>query len=361
MSMNTTIITAETEPGVRALQEVMRRSYETEIDSVPPRWARTLLVDGEPTSFILVDPERNLEFLDGSIPYAFINDIATRGDKRGQGWFNHLLNTTCEDLRTEGLAVVICHGSTSLYRKQGFCEFTYNCGLWIDVDRVLKHCDPLGSIESTDISVLKPDITPKHMLVVENMNQSADHRAILLQAADHARESGKASILFEYPEAPSYGSSYPVYEELITTFSKYVLRMGGRLEIRSSLPDGEKIDHTDWMKIIDPALLMRQVMNIHSISVLSSFYPIVLEVDSVEIDPLKISAGDECENSSLSSRERISMSHELFAKLFTGFETVGSLVHTHRINISESSKSTLTELFPQGWRLSRNENWVFGS
>jgi hypothetical protein len=52
MGQGVEVFTAETEQGWLAIAEVMHRSYIAEINSVPPPWARVLVVDGVPVSFI---------------------------------------------------------------------------------------------------------------------------------------------------------------------------------------------------------------------------------------------------------------------------------------------------------------------
>lgn len=54
------ILTAETDEGQRAISEVMQRSYLADIGSVPTAWARVLVADDVPVSFILVDPDRQM-------------------------------------------------------------------------------------------------------------------------------------------------------------------------------------------------------------------------------------------------------------------------------------------------------------
>jgi len=76
-------VTAETGEGRRAIEEVMRESYQADIDDVPPAWARALVVDGVPVSFTLVDPNEALPLRRGKLRSAFISDVATREDRRG--------------------------------------------------------------------------------------------------------------------------------------------------------------------------------------------------------------------------------------------------------------------------------------
>ena len=72
MEHDVQIITAETERGRDAINEVMANSYHADIADVPAAWARVTLVDGVPVSFILVDPDRRMDHPSGDIPYAFM-------------------------------------------------------------------------------------------------------------------------------------------------------------------------------------------------------------------------------------------------------------------------------------------------
>ena len=61
-------LTAETEHGRQAIQEVMQRSYTADVDDVLPAWAIARLVDDIPVPFILIAPDKQLE-LGNSDPY----------------------------------------------------------------------------------------------------------------------------------------------------------------------------------------------------------------------------------------------------------------------------------------------------
>ena len=63
-------LTAETDEGRRAIEEVMERSYRVDVSDVPPQWAIVRVVDGVPVSYILVDPNRKMPILSGNLRYA---------------------------------------------------------------------------------------------------------------------------------------------------------------------------------------------------------------------------------------------------------------------------------------------------
>jgi predicted N-acetyltransferase YhbS len=134
--MRVETLTAETEPGRRAMDEVMRHSYVADISTVPPEWARVRIVDGVPVAFIIVDPMRCMDYRGGDLPYAFICDVATREDRRMQGHFAAILADTFNALRATGVAVVILHGSCHLYRRFGFDVFTHHSGIFITPEQI---------------------------------------------------------------------------------------------------------------------------------------------------------------------------------------------------------------------------------
>ena len=92
MPHRTEILTAETEPGRRAIEKVMAWSYVAELDVVPPEWAWARVVDGVPVSFIVIDPHRAMTFPGGDVRYGFIRDVATRSDRRREGHFRAIVN-----------------------------------------------------------------------------------------------------------------------------------------------------------------------------------------------------------------------------------------------------------------------------
>ena len=127
---NIRTITAETEQGRTAIAEVMQHSYTSDIDIVPPQWALVRIADDVPVSFILVDPNRWMEFPGGDVRYAFVEDVATREDRRMEGYFRGIMEYTFSKLRDAGIPIVILHGDYRLYRRIGFDVFTHHCAVF---------------------------------------------------------------------------------------------------------------------------------------------------------------------------------------------------------------------------------------
>ena len=96
MTQKIEYLTAETEPGRLALQEVMEHSYNADTAQVPAQWALARVVDGVPVSFILVDPNRQMSFSGGDVRYGFICDVATREDRRREGHFRAIMEREAE-------------------------------------------------------------------------------------------------------------------------------------------------------------------------------------------------------------------------------------------------------------------------
>jgi predicted N-acetyltransferase YhbS len=130
------ILTAESERGRVAIEEVMRHSYAADISEAPAHWAQVRVVNGVPVSFILVDPDRHMEFPGGDVRYAFICDVATRQDRRMEGHFRAIMEHTFASLREAGIPLVLTHGRYPLYRRFGFEVFTHHCGVFTTPDQI---------------------------------------------------------------------------------------------------------------------------------------------------------------------------------------------------------------------------------
>jgi GNAT superfamily N-acetyltransferase len=123
-------LTAETERGKQAIREVMQHSYTADLDATPPAWAIARLVAGIPVSFILIVPDKEMDLGNG-VRYAFVNDVATREDRRLEGHFRALMEHAYGRVRQAGMSLLLLHGRYPLYRRLGFDVFTHHSGITI--------------------------------------------------------------------------------------------------------------------------------------------------------------------------------------------------------------------------------------
>ena len=196
------IFTAETNRGRLAMEEVMQRSYVADIDGVPAQWARVLLVDGVPVSFIVVDPDRRIEFPGGDIRYAFICDVATHEERRREGHFRRIMDDTFSSLRAAGIPLVLTHGRFQLYRRFGFDVFTHHCGIFATPQLIERKLGAQVSEEALDLFKIEEGRhLHKDLLLVADVRARnlAECKAVLKAAAALARRRGKARMLFEHP------------------------------------------------------------------------------------------------------------------------------------------------------------------
>ncbi|MCL5995327.1 MAG: GNAT family N-acetyltransferase [Chloroflexi bacterium] len=357
----TLTLTAETAQGRQALAEVMHHSYEAEIDSVPPAWARVRVVDGVPVSFILVDPARRMDFLGGDLPFAFICDTATRADRRNEGHFAALLADTFMALRASGTALVLTHGRYPLYRRFGFDVFTHHCGVFITPEQIEAR---LGAVAA---------VSPQRLLVVDNGPYYQDDlmvvsdvvaralpecRMALQAAAALARERGKSRILFEHPAAPSYGSRYPIYRSLQTRFMALARACGAQVCIEPANPEAGVIPDADWIKVLDMAALLRQVTGKAMLPVRQS---LALSFDTdAGAATLQCGAGRLAVQQGMPGDAlTVRWPSAALAQLITGYQSADSLAQRYNTTLPPPALALLNQLFPRYWRLSRNESWTF--
>lgn len=370
--MNVEVVTAESEEGRRAVENVMRHSYAAEIDSVPPRWARALVVDGVPVSFILVDPNRELEFPAGGmtgdgwvggVRYAFINDVATREDCRGRGHFRALLEHTFSSLVENEVSLVLVHGEAELYRRFGFDVFTHQSGIFTTPDQIARALGT-GIPDDMDrwfIAEESRHVKEDLLLIVDVMADNiSECRNALLAAAALAREKGKSRILFEHPFAPSAGSVYPIYETAETPFAAFARSCGATVVTQGADPLSGSIQHADWIKILNPASFLDEAIECTAKPVLllpETRVGFETEAGSVMIASSfgEIRVGEEIERNAT----RIKWPSSALAQLVTGYRSAESLAEIHRTSLPEDAMFLLSALFPPQWRFSRNESWTY--
>jgi len=256
-------LTAQTEEGRAGLEKVMQHSYAAHIDSVPAQWARVRVVGGSPVSFLLVDPDRQMEFPAGDLRYAFICDVATREDRRGEGHFRGIMEHTLSSLRASGIPLVVTHGRYQLYRKFGFEVFTHHSGIFLTPHSIERTLGAHSSREGEQLLVVEDrDAVKEDLLLITQVkaNSLSDCKSALQAAAALAFERDKARILFEYPAAPSYGSRYPIHQSLETPFVALARACGGEVCIQGADPEGGSIPDGDWIRVLDAAAFLREVI-----------------------------------------------------------------------------------------------------
>lgn len=362
MEHEITYLTAETSAGRQALDEVMAHSYAGDVDNVPPAWARVRLADGVPVAYILVDPDRRMDALHSELPFAFICDVATREDRRGEGHFRGLMEDTFTRLHETGHALVVTHGRYPLYRRFGFDVFTYHSGIFVTPEQIERQlgdgCAPEDRelLVTMDHRVLQPDL-----LVVSDVTSTSlpSHRAALRAAAVLARELGRTRILFEHPAAPSYGSRYPVYSTPETAFTALARTCGAEVIVQGADPEAGTIPDADWVKVLDAAAVLQ--------AALAGFMPLrplpsmllTIETDAGTATLICAAGGVVLSSSEKPLAERISWPSAALAQLVTGYRPAEVLALLHNTSLSPEARDVLGTLFPPRWRFSRNESWIY--
>jgi len=365
MVQNTEVLTAETARGRLTITEVMQRSYVADIQSVPARWARGLIVDNVPVSFILVDPNRCMEYPGGDLRYAFICDVATREDRRGEGHFRRVMEDTFSSLRAAGLSLVVAHGRYQLYRRFGFNVFTHHCGIFATPGQVERELGTQALGEADHLLVVNErQAIQDDLLLVTDVKATtlSESRAALQAAAAVARRRGKARILFEHPPAPSYGSRYPIYSSLETPFTALARACGAQVCVQGADPEAGSIPDADWIKVLDAAALLREALRGLGDS------PQALPVETICFDTdagattIESVGGDVTVSDGVKpDAVRVKWPSSALAQLVTGYQPAEVLSVICNASLPAETVAFLGTLFPRRWRLSRNESWTFKS
>jgi hypothetical protein len=358
-------LTAETELGRLALQEVMEHSYSADIAEVPARWALARVVDGMPVSFIIVDPDRQMSFPRGDVRYGFICDVATREDRRGEGHFRATMEHVFASLRALGIPLVLTHGRYPLYRRFGFDVFTYHSGVFLTPEQIER---TLGTQESEDAQqrLTLSDNRYLHddlLLVVDvRARKISECKAALQAAAAIARDRGKARILFELPSAPSYGSHYPIYDSLETPLTTLARTCGAQIRTQGADPEGDPVPDADWIKVLDAAALVRCVLNVlDEPDLVLPKGTACLDTDAGTVIIESAEHGVVVSDEMVPGATMVDWPSSALAHLVTGYRSAETLCAIHELALPVESLSLLQALFPRRWRLSRNESWTYKS
>jgi len=363
MIQNTEVLTAETERGRLAIGEVMHRSYVADIQSVPALWARALAVNDVPVSFILVDPDRWIDHPGGDLRYAFICDVATREDRRQEGHFRWIMEHTFSSLRAVGMPLVVTHGRHQLYRRFGFDVFTHHCGIFVTPEQIEKKLGALGEA-SHPLVVEERQAVQDDLLLVTDVRAAtlSESRAALQAAAALARKRSKARILFEHPPAPSYGSRYPIYASLENPFTALARACGAQVCVQGADPEAGAIPDADWIKVLDTATFLREVLRGLAESRQSlPMGTVCFETDAGAATIESTGAGVMVARETTSDAVRVEWPSSTLAQLVTGYQPAEVLSVIHNTPLPAETMAFLGTLFPQKWRLSRNESWTFKS
>ena len=358
MTQKLEYLTAESEQGRSAIEEVMQHSYKSDIDDVPPQWATARVADGVPVSFILVKPDGKIEFPRGEIRYAFVDDVATREERRLEGHFRGIMEYMFSKVRSTGITLMQLHGEQKLYRRLGFDVCTHHYGIFATpelIERKLGTQVSEGARELLGIS--DSEFIQKDLLMVDYVKAETlpECKSALQAAAAIARERGKARILLWGPDPLIFGSAYPA-ESCLTVMAR---ACGAQICIRGGEPEDPE-DHADWIRVLDTALLVKEALK----CLPEPEYPlpkagICFDTDAgavtIESSGSSVLASDGAKPGVVT----VNWPSSAIAQLVTGYHTASVLSAIHDTPLSPETMALLEALFPQQWRFSANENWFF--
>jgi GNAT superfamily N-acetyltransferase len=354
--------TAETELGRQAIEEVMQHSYADDIDRVPARWTRARVIDGAPVSFIQVDPDRRMDFPGGEMRYAFILNVATREDRRREGHFRAIMEHAFASLRAAGIPLVCTHGRHSLYRRFGFGVFTHHCGVFASPELIERNLGAPLSEEGRCLLVIdEHKALREDLLLISDVKARtlSECRTALQAAAALAQERGKTQILFEHPAAPSYGSRYPIYASPETPLAALARACGAEVRLQGADPEGGSIPDADWIKVLDAEALVREALNGPQPSPPPPQAAVALDTDAGFVVIESLSGRLTVSGAPEAGANVVQWPSSALAQLVTGYQSARVLAAIQGTAFGPEALALLTILFPQCWRFSRNESWVF--
>ena len=358
--MQTRIVTAETEEGRDAIEEVMAHSYRADTEEVQPAWLRALVVDDVPVSFIRVEPDITVDLPGGRLRAAFVSDVATRDDRQRQGHFRRLMETTCAALREEGLSLLTLHGDYHYYRPLGFEVWTHHCGLFITPEAIEQRLGaaPEGArAELREVGERQPSI-PDLLLVQDVRAGTAEAaKGALLAAAALARERGKGRILFEHPRA-----DHSLHPTLETPFAEFARLCGAAQHVCPDDPESCGVPDGDWMKVLDTQQFLRDAVPLCPVQEDALPHAAVTFDTDAGTATLRASAeGVTVTEGPASDASCLTWPGNAVGQLVLGYASAPALAARHSTPLPPEPMALLNTLFSHGWRLSRNEEWVYTS
>ena len=358
--MSTYYLTAETEQGRRAIEEVMAHSYEEDIDYVPPEWAIARIVDEVPVSFALVDPNEPLLFPNGAIRRGFLRDVATREDRRQEGHFRATMQEVFDRLRLAKIPLVSTHGEHQLYRRFGFDVFTHQHGIFITPDQIARHLGPSCSQEGERfLEVEEGPPRREDLLLIRSVTAAttAEARCALLAAAAMAEHRGRSRILFEHPPA---GRVSVGHVRLDSPFRSLALACGAQVRLEGGVPEGRPIPDGDWIKVLNAVGFVEKAIRLLA--------PMATSLPSVHIG-ITCDAGDLTITSSAAGVTVSAARSEgvpvlrwpaaMLAQLFAGYQSAEVLACIHGVALPPEAAAFFSALIPRQWRLTRQESWAY--
>jgi GNAT superfamily N-acetyltransferase len=360
-------LSAETQRGRQALQTVMDRSYQADYQAVPPEWTVVRLVDGVPVSYVVVAPDLKLDMGGGEVPYAFVNDVATRQDRRREGHFRALMEQTYDRLRDAGYSIVLLHGRYPLYRPLGYDVFTHHSGVFLTPEQIER---ALGaSSGSGDRSMLQIEdhrsIQPDLLLVADvQVGTSGQCASALRAAAALAREKDKSRILFEHPPAPC-GKRYQMHACPETPLTALARTCGAEVRLQGADPEGGTIPDADWIKVLDAAAFVTQALACRRSETgrfgQLDWGELALDTDAGAVTLSVCEGRVTAQEGMLPGATVLSCPSGALAQLVTGYRSPQTLALLHGLDLPPQAGEFLSALFATCWRFSRNESWTYNN
>jgi len=358
--VSTYFLSAESERGRRAIEEVMAHSYEEDIDRVPPEWALARIVDEVPVSFALVDPNEPLMFPNGAIRRGFLRDIATREDRRYEGHFRATMQEVFDRLRLAHITVVSTHGAHELYRRFGFDIFTHHHGIFITPGQIARHLGVSSSQEGERFLEIEegPPRRPD-LLLVTNVTAvtAAEARCALLGAAAMAERRGRRWILFEYPPA---GRVSVGHVSLDSPFRSLALACGAQVRLEGGVPEGRPIPDGDWIKVLDAVGFVEEAVRL--LAPMAPSLPsvnIAISCDAGDLTITSSTVGVTVRAGRSEGARVLEWPSVMLAQLFAGYQSAQVLACLHGVALPPEAAAFFAALIPRQWRLTRNESWTY--
>jgi hypothetical protein len=274
------------------------------------------------------------------------------------------MEDTFRELCREKVPLVVTHGDCSLYRRFGFATFTHHCGIFVTPEEIEGRWGRRSPEGSRDLLVVEDgEYVREDLLLIADVKAATvpECRAALQVAAAMARGRGKSRILFEYPAAPSYGSTYPLYPSPETSFTVLARACGATVRLQGAAPEGASVPHADWIRALDTTTLMRRVLRRNGAQERSRPHGNVSVTTGGNAFTIRSTEkGVSVTEGRKRGAPHIAWPPSAVAQLAVGYQSAQILTAIHDAPpVDEETAALLDALFPTTWRFSRNESWLY--
>lgn len=363
------ILTAETDRGLAALDEISNRSRKKiNLSGLPGEWVRILMQGDKPVAYAAVDPDREIAYPKGSVRYAYLKTLSrVPGSPAREAFLVDLLENLVGDLRSAGMPWIIGRLPFGLGQDLGFAAFTHYSCFILRPEEIEQTLGGRRAPNAADKITIQHDSDYQDdLLLVTDVRAETQEDCIdvLREAAWVARSNGKARILFEQPPVGLPGSDYAIHDTRQSILLDISMACHARVRVEASDAEMEtdELGHTiptDMVRILSLPSLVGLVAEAADGDLADSPNgSVAFDIPAGQATITTAEGRCEVVDEVAYGAELASFSAPAVAQILTGFRSATTQAYLDEVTIERDARRLLDRLFPRFWRFSRNEKWL---